>query len=58
MKPFSLLLLLLCGFSAAAQTQVQFHTSMGSFRVELREDLMPITANNIFNQITKGILVN
>ncbi|MCC7431607.1 peptidylprolyl isomerase, partial [bacterium] len=29
-----------------AQTVVEWRTSMGNFRVELREDLVPITANN------------
>ena len=45
--------LLLSSPSIFAQTVAEWHTSMGSFRAELREDLVPMTANNFitFNKI-------
>lgn len=46
------LLLLLSG-SAFAQTQVDFYTNAGNFRVELREDLMPITAGNFLSLVDR-----
>lgn len=35
--------------SLVSQTVVQWYTSMGDFRVELREDLVPITAQNFID---------
>lgn len=40
--------------SAQGQTLVDFYTSFGDFRVQLREDLMPITANNFIKLTSKG----
>ncbi len=54
MKKFILLTAFLASFTAQAQTQADFYTSMGNFRVELREDLMPITANNFIKLSRKG----
>ena len=34
---------------ALAQSIAEWQTSMGMFRVELREDLVPITANNFIS---------
>ena len=51
-----LVLTLIVAFSAVlisqslvSQTVVQWYTSMGDFRVELREDLVPITAQNFID---------
>lgn len=40
--------------SMQGQTLADFYTSFGNFRVELREDLMPITANNFIKLTRKG----
>ncbi len=70
MKYINIAFLLFCGFQIQAQTQVDFYTTMGDFRVELREDLMPITAQNfidlteaefydgvIFHRVISGFVV-
>ncbi len=36
-------------FPLKSQTIVQWYTSMGSFRAQLHEDIVPITANNFIN---------
>jgi peptidyl-prolyl cis-trans isomerase A (cyclophilin A) len=51
MKNLSTLILLLVASSAFAQTQIDFYTTMGDFRVEVREDLMPITAGNFIDLV-------
>ena len=51
MRPFNVILLLLFSYTAFSQTQVDFYTSMGDFRVEVREDLMPITAGNFIDLV-------
>ena len=35
--------------NAYSQTVVQWYTSMGDFRAQLREDLVPVTAQNFIN---------
>ncbi|KAA3610025.1 MAG: T9SS C-terminal target domain-containing protein [Calditrichaeota bacterium] len=47
-KPI-LLLLFLCTSLANAQNIARWHTSMGDFEVELREKIVPITANNFMD---------
>lgn len=54
MKKIILLTLLSCSLTAFSQTLADFYTSFGNFRVELREDLMPITANNFIKLSRKG----
>jgi cyclophilin family peptidyl-prolyl cis-trans isomerase len=54
MKKIILLTLFSCSLIAHTQTLADFYTSMGNFRVELREDLMPITANNFIKLSRKG----
>ena len=45
---------LLFSVSAFSQTQIDFFTSKGNFRVEVREDLMPITAGNFISLVDTG----
>ena len=45
----SLIVCLIIGTQLQAQTVVQWYTSMGDFRVELREDLVPMTAQNFID---------
>lgn len=40
--------------SINAQTQATYYTSAGNFEVELREDLVPITANNFIDLVNVG----
>jgi len=54
MSRFLFLCLFFPLFASQAQTQADFYTSLGNFRVELREDLMPITANNFITLARKG----
>ncbi len=49
MKYIQLIFVLCLSYLGSAQTQIDFYTSMGDFRVELREDLMPITAQNFID---------
>ena len=62
-------LLLVTGI-VSSQTVVQWYTSMGNFKAELREDLVPITANNfidltnakfydnlIFHRVIEGFMI-
>ena len=51
MRLFNTLIILFFSFTVFAQTQVDFYTSMGDFRVEVREDLMPITAGNFIDLV-------
>jgi cyclophilin family peptidyl-prolyl cis-trans isomerase len=44
-----ILALFLTSTVVSSQTIVQWYTSMGNFRAELREDLVPITANNFID---------
>lgn len=46
MKKYILFIALSYTILGSSQTLVDFYTSMGDFRVEMREDLMPITAGN------------
>lgn len=41
--------ILLISSLLSSQTVVQWYTSMGNFKAELREDLVPITANNFID---------
>ena len=38
---------------AFGQTQIDFHTTKGDFRAEVREDLMPITAGNFIDLVAQ-----
>ena len=53
MKVLIALFLLLPSFGMIAQTQIDFYTNKGDFRVEVREDLMPITAGNFIELVEK-----
>jgi len=68
--PFLLVITLILNSSVFGQTLIDFYTTEGDFRVEVREDLMPITAGNmidlveaefydgvIFNRIIEGFVV-
>lgn len=54
MKKHILLILLSLSITAHSQTLADFYTNAGNFRVELREDIMPITANNFIKLVRKG----
>ena len=43
------ILLLLISTIVSSQTIVQWYTSLGNFKAQLREDLVPITANNFID---------
>ena len=55
LKPLAIVLLLtaICT-TTFAQTQIKFHTNMGEFIVEMREDLVPITAGNFITLTDSG----
>ena len=53
MKVLYTLFLLISSLGVIAQTQIDFYTNMGEFRVEVREDLMPITAGNFIELVEK-----
>ena len=40
--------------SAGAQTKVGFYTSMGDFKIELTDDLTPITVDSFLARVTEG----
>ncbi len=40
--------------TSTAQTQITFHTNYGDFTVEVREDLVPITAGNFIDLVDTG----
>jgi cyclophilin family peptidyl-prolyl cis-trans isomerase len=69
-KPIILVLLISFSYLSKAQTIVEWTTNHGSFRVELRDDLVPITAQNfidlsnqkfydglIFHRIIDGFMI-
>ncbi len=51
MKHLITLALIVIASSISAQTQIDFYTTMGDFRIEVREDLMPITAGNFIDLV-------
>lgn len=53
MKAILTLCFLVSSLWSMAQTQIDFYTTMGDFRVEVREDLMPITAGNFIQLVEK-----
>ena len=40
------IILLLTKFNVNAQTQVDFHTNYGDFRIQLYDSLVPVTSSN------------
>jgi peptidyl-prolyl cis-trans isomerase A (cyclophilin A) len=52
-KILTLSLMLVCWF-ASSQTVVQWYTSMGNFKGQIREDLVPITGNNFIDLTNSG----
>ncbi|MFK7971221.1 MAG: peptidylprolyl isomerase, partial [Bacteroidia bacterium] len=54
MRALSTIFLLCLALSSQAQTIVDFHTTRGDFRVQLREDIMPITAGNFISLVDSG----
>ncbi|MGD9706748.1 MAG: peptidylprolyl isomerase [Candidatus Delongbacteria bacterium] len=53
LKILTLSLMLVCWF-ASSQTVVQWYTSMGNFKGQIREDLVPITGNNFIDLTNAG----
>jgi len=45
-------LIIFCSFNLKGQTQVDFFTNYGDFRVELYDSLMPITTSNFINLVS------
>ena len=45
-------LIIFCSLNLKGQTQVDFYTNYGDFRVELYDSLMPITTSNFINLVT------
>lgn len=41
-------------FTATAQTEVSFSTSMGSFKIELTDSLTPVTVDSFIARVTEG----
>lgn len=54
MKTIITCILVICSFFGRAQTNVNFYTNKGNFTVEVREDLMPITAGNFIKLVDSG----
>ncbi len=54
MRIFIILILFFSSFNIKAQTQVDFFTNYGDFRVELYDSLVPITASNFINLVSTG----
>lgn len=54
MKHILVALLAFSSFTVSAQTLVDFYTTESNFRIELREDLMPITAGNFIKLVKEG----
>ncbi len=54
MKLTTLLFAVFFSISLYSQTQIDFFTNRGEFRVEVREDLMPITAGNFISLVDTG----
>ena len=46
------ILLLSTTFNANAQTQVDFHTNYGDFRIQLYDSLVPVTSSNFINLVS------
>ncbi len=46
------IILIFTVFNTNAQTQVDFHTNYGDFRIELYDSLVPITSTNFINLVT------
>ena len=44
--------IIFCSFNIKGQTQVDFFTNYGDFRVELYDSLMPITTSNFINLVS------
>ena len=44
-------ILLITSFNVKGQTQVDFHTNYGDFRVQLYDSLVPITSSNFINLV-------
>ena len=44
--------IIFCSFNLKGQTQVDFFTNYGDFRVELYDSLMPITTSNFINLVS------
>ena len=45
------MILLFTAFNVSAQTQVDFHTNYGDFRIQLYDSLVPITSSNFINLV-------
>ncbi|MBN4065930.1 peptidylprolyl isomerase [Candidatus Amoebophilus asiaticus] len=54
MKSLGILVFIFYSYTAYTQTEIDFYTNMGDFRVQVREDLMPITAGNFINLADTG----
>jgi peptidylprolyl isomerase len=46
------MILLITAFNVSAQTQVDFHTNYGDFRIQLYDSLVPITSSNFINLVS------
>ena len=46
------IILLLTKFNVNAQTQVDFHTNYGDFRIQLYDSLVPVTSSNFINLVS------
>jgi peptidylprolyl isomerase len=46
------IILLITAFNVSAQTQVDFHTNYGDFRIQLYDSLVPITSSNFINLVS------
>jgi len=46
------IILLLTKFNVSAQTQVDFHTNYGDFRIQLYDSLVPVTSSNFINLVS------
>ena len=46
------IILLITAFNVNAQTQVDFHTNYGDFRIQLYDSLVPITSSNFINLVS------
>lgn len=56
MKTGILSAVMACGlfFTASAQTEVSFYTGMGSFKVELTDELTPVTVDSFIARVSEG----
>jgi len=54
MYKWFILSFLIFSMALSAQTVVEWQTSLGNFKAELREDLVPITANNFIDLTDSG----